>query len=84
MSTVVYQGMEQSSYIGEVCRELGVTPRYLRRLESQGLVPRANRDALGRIYGPRDIALLKGLGVGSRPQRLKSLESFAGGGRNRD
>lgn len=78
MSTVVYQGMEQTRfYIGEVCEELGVTPRYLRHLESQGLVPRAHRDALGRIYSPGDIALLKALGVGSRPRRLKSLECFS-------
>jgi DNA-binding transcriptional MerR regulator len=67
--------MEQTSlYISEVCRELGVTPRYLRRLESKGSVPRANRDALGRIYGPGDVALLKALGVGSRPRKLKRPE----------
>jgi DNA-binding transcriptional MerR regulator len=71
--------MEQSAYIGEVSRELGVTPRYLRRLEAQGLVPRANRDALGRIYSPSDLALLKALGVGSRPRKLKCPEEVLGG-----
>jgi DNA-binding transcriptional MerR regulator len=65
--------MEQSAYIGEVSRELGVTPRYLRRLESQGMIPRANRDALGRIYSAGDVALLKALGVGSRPYRLRRV-----------
>jgi DNA-binding transcriptional MerR regulator len=71
--------MEQTSaYIGEVCRELGVTPRYLRRLEAQGLVPRANRDALGRIYSPGDVALLRALGVGSRPRKLKRCEEVLG------
>jgi DNA-binding transcriptional MerR regulator len=70
--------MEQTSlYIGDVCRELGITQRYLRRLEAQGLVPRANRDALGRIYGPGDVALLKAMGVGRRPRRLKSLDGLA-------
>ena len=65
-------------YIGEVCAELGVTPRYLRRLELQGLVPRANRDALGRIYSTGDLALLKALGVGTRPRRLKTVEEISG------
>lgn len=72
--------MEQTVlYIGEVCRELGVTPRYLRRLESQGLVPRAERDALGRVYSPEDLAFLKALGVGSRPRKLKRPEEVLGG-----
>jgi DNA-binding transcriptional MerR regulator len=71
--------MEQSTYIGEVSRELGVTPRYLRRLESQGLIPRANRDALGRIYSPGDVALLRALGIGSRPRKLKRCEEVLGG-----
>jgi DNA-binding transcriptional MerR regulator len=74
----VYQGVDQHRYIGDICRELGVTPRYLRRLEAQGFVPRANRDALGRIYSPGDVALLKALGVGARPQRLKTIEEVAG------
>ena len=65
-------------YIGEVCEELGVTPRYLRRLESQGLIPRAHRDALGRVYSTGDLALLKALGVGARPRRLKTVEEIAG------
>ena len=70
--------MEQRSlYISEVCKELGVSPRYLRRLESQGLIPRANRDALGRIYSPGDLAVLKALGIGSRPRKLKRVEELA-------
>jgi hypothetical protein len=79
LSTVVYQGMEQESfYIGEICAELGITPRYLRRLESQGLVPRVNRDSLGRVYSTGDLALLKSMGVGSRPRRLKRAEEVVG------
>ena len=71
--------MEQRSlYISEVCKVLGVSPRYLRRLESQGLIPRANRDALGRIYSPGDLAVLKALGIGSRPRKLKRVEELAG------
>lgn len=79
MGRVLYQGMEHTGlYIGEVCKELGVTPRYLRRLESQGLVPRPNRNALGRIYGPGDVVLLKVIGVGSRPRKLKHPEEALG------
>lgn len=70
--------MEQNFYISEVCSELGITPRYLRRLESQGLVPRAKRDARGRIYSPGDIAFLKALGIGSRPRRLKRADEVLG------
>jgi len=70
--------MEQRSlYISEVCKELGVSPRYLRHLESQGLIPRANRDALGRIYSLGDLAVLKALGIGSRPRKLKRVEELA-------
>jgi MerR family regulatory protein len=79
MSHLLYQGMEQTGlYISEVGRALGVTPRYLRRLEAQGLIPQANRDALGRIYSPGDVALLKALGIGSRPRKLKRSEEVLG------
>ena len=54
-------------HIGEVSRRLGVSPKHLRVLEREGRVPQARRDRNGRIYTEFDIALLKNLGVGSRP-----------------
>jgi DNA-binding transcriptional MerR regulator len=66
--------MERIVYISEAARRLGVTPTYLRALEAQGRIPPARRDFNGRIYSPFDIVLLKSIGIGSRPQRLKSAE----------
>jgi DNA-binding transcriptional MerR regulator len=43
-------------------------------LEWQGRIPPARRDLNGRVYSEFDIALLKALGVGLRPRRLKSPE----------
>ena len=57
--------------IGEAARRLGVTPYYLRTLESQGRIPPARRDLNGRVYSEFDVALLRAMGVGSRPRRLK-------------
>ena len=65
-------------HIGETCRRLGVTPQHLRFLERTGRIPPARRDFNGRIYSELDIALLKGIGVGSRPARLKSAEEVIG------
>ena len=59
-------------YIGAASRELGVTPEYLRLLERRGRIPRARRDRNGRVYSEADLRLLRALGVGSRPRRLKS------------
>ena len=59
-------------HIGAATRELGVTPEYLRLLERRGRIPRARRDRNGRIYSEADLRLLKTLGIGSRPRRLKS------------
>ena len=61
-------------HIGEAARRLDVTPKHLRVLERQGRIPPARRDLNGRIYTEFDIALLKSMGVGSRPYRLKQLE----------
>jgi DNA-binding transcriptional MerR regulator len=66
-------------HIGEAARELGVTPQHLRVLEWQGRIPPARRDYNGRIYTEFDIALLRALGVGSRPRRLKSAEEVLEG-----
>lgn len=60
--------------ISEVARQLGVTPQYLRILEWEGLAPAAHRDFNGRIYSDFDIALLRSMGVGSRPRKLKRVE----------
>ncbi len=57
--------------ITEAARRLGVTPHHLRMLERQGRIPPARRDLNGRIYSEFDIALLRALGVGVRPRRLK-------------
>jgi DNA-binding transcriptional MerR regulator len=43
-------------------------------LEWQGRIPPARRDFNGRIYSEFDIALLKSLGVGERPRKLKRAE----------
>ena len=71
--------MEQDSHISEAARRLGVTPTYLRALEAQGRIPAARRDFNGRVYSDFDIALLKSLGVGSRPRKLKTPQEALGG-----
>ena len=61
-------------HIGEAAKRLGVTPEHLRNLERAGRIPPARRDLNGRIYSIRDIALLKSLGIGQCPRRLKRAE----------
>ena len=61
-------------HIGEAARRLGVTPEHLRNLEREGRIPPARRDRNGRIYLAFDIALMKSMGVGQRPRRLRRLE----------
>lgn len=61
-------------HIGACAERLGVSPQYLRMLEWQGRIPPARRDYNGRIYSEFDIALLKSVGVGSRPRKLKRAE----------
>jgi DNA-binding transcriptional MerR regulator len=63
-----------SVHISEAARQLGVTPHHLRVLEWQGRIPSARRDLNGRVYSPFDIALLRAMGVGSRPAHLQSVE----------
>ena len=67
-------------YIGEASRRLSVTPTHLRTLEREGRIPAARRDFNGRVYSEFDIALLRGMGVGSRPARLKRAEEVIGVG----
>ena len=71
--------MEGSVHITEAARRLGVSSQYLRLLEWQGRIPPARRDFNGRVYSDFDIALLRSLGVGSRPRKLKLPEEVLGG-----
>jgi DNA-binding transcriptional MerR regulator len=66
--------MDSVVHISEAARQLGVTPQHLRMLEWRGRIPPARRDLNGRIYSNFDIALLRSMGVGSRPRKLKRAE----------
>jgi DNA-binding transcriptional MerR regulator len=66
--------MGTAFHIGEAAQRLGVTPKHLRLLEREGRIPPARRDYNGRIYTEFDIAVLRSMGVGSRPRRLKRAE----------
>jgi len=61
-------------HISEAARQLGVTPHHLRMLEWEGRIPQARRDFNGRIYTEFDIALLRSIGVGQRPRKLRRAE----------
>jgi DNA-binding transcriptional MerR regulator len=63
-------------HIGQAAKLLSVTPKHLRMLEREGRIPPARRDFNGRLYSEFDIALLRAMGVGSRPRRLKSVEEL--------
>ncbi len=66
-------------HIGAAAEALGVTPHYLRILEYQGRVPAVRRDLNGRrVYSEFDLALLRALGVGAHPRRLKRAEEALG------
>ncbi|CAA9426609.1 MAG: hypothetical protein AVDCRST_MAG37-311 [uncultured Rubrobacteraceae bacterium] len=67
--------MDSTIYrISNVANRLGVSAQYLRMLERQGRVPQVAYDRAGRFYTEADIALLRAIGVGSRPDRLKRAE----------
>ncbi len=70
--------MDGVVHISEAARQLGVTPQHLRVLEWEDRIPPARRDLNGRIYTPFDIAVLRSMGVGSRPRRLRSAEEALG------
>ena len=65
-------------HIGEAARRLGVTPEHLRNLERVGRIPKPRRDFNGRVYTQSDLALLRALGIGSRPKHLKNLKDVLG------
>ena len=65
-------------HIGEATKRLGITPKHLRLLEREGCIPQARRDFNGRIYTEFDLALLRSMGVGCRPRRLKRAEEVLG------
>ena len=66
--------MREVLHIGRAARRLGVTPEHLRALEREGRIPPPRRDFNGRVYSEYDLALLKALGVGQRPRRLRRPE----------
>ena len=70
--------MSDDVRISEAARGLSVTPQHLRMLEWAGRIPPARRDFNGRLYFAFDIALLRSLGVGVRPRRLKRPEEVLG------
>jgi len=70
--------MSGEFHIGEAARRLGVTPQHVRMLEWEGRIPPARRDLNGRIYTPFDVELLRSIGVGSRPRKLKRVEEVLG------
>jgi hypothetical protein len=74
--------MDSTAYhISEAARQLGVTPKHLRLLERDERIPPARRDYNGRIYTEFDIALLRSMGVGSRPRKLRRAEEVLEGAR---
>ena len=70
--------MDGVLHIGQAAERLRVTPKPLRVLEREGRIPPARRDFNGRVYSEFDLALLKSMGVGSRPRRLKAAEEVVG------
>ncbi len=66
--------MDGKLRIGQAARLLGVTPHYLRMLETEGRIPEVDYDRAGRFYTASDIALLRAMGIGSKPDRLKCPE----------
>jgi DNA-binding transcriptional MerR regulator len=67
-----------SLHISQAAKRLGVTPHHLRMLEWEGRIPPVRRDFNGRIYTEFDLALLRGMGVGQRPRKLKRAEKVLG------
>jgi DNA-binding transcriptional MerR regulator len=61
--------------ISQAAEKLDVSSSWLRFGERLGSLPLARRAANGyRYYSEFDIALLRSMGIGSRPRRLKRVE----------
>jgi hypothetical protein len=70
--------MDDAVHISEAARRLSVSPKHLRMLERKGRIPPARRDFNGRVYSTFDVELLRSMGVGSRPRKLKRAEDVLG------
>ena len=70
--------MNDKLRISHVARLLDVTPHYLRMLEWEGRIPDASYDRVGRFYTTADIQLLRAIGIGSKPRRLKTSDEVLG------
>jgi DNA-binding transcriptional MerR regulator len=66
--------MQGDVQISEAAEQLSVSPQHLRMLEGEGKIPPARRDYNGRLYSEFDIVLLRRMGVGRRPRKLKRAE----------
>lgn len=67
--------------ISEAAGRLSVSPNYLRLLEWERRIPEVGYDRAGRFYTEADIELLRAIGVGTRPRRLKTVEEVSGAAR---
>jgi DNA-binding transcriptional MerR regulator len=67
--------MQGDVQISEAAEQLSVSPQHLRMLEWEGKIPPARRDYNGRLYSEFDIVLLRRMGVGRRPRKLKRAEN---------
>lgn len=79
-------GTGEEVHIGEAARRLGVSARYLRMLEAEGRIPPARRGfhgrgVYGRVYTEDDLAMLRALGVGSKPDKLRTVQEVLDGSR---
>jgi DNA-binding transcriptional MerR regulator len=66
--------MQGDVQISEAAEQLSVSPQHLRMLEWEGKILPARRDYNGRLYSEFDIVLLRRMGVGRRPRKLKRAE----------
>lgn len=65
--------------ISQAAEVLGVSPGWLRFGERLGSLPSARRSPGGqRRYTPEDIDLLRTMGVGTKPRRLRSASEILG------
>jgi DNA-binding transcriptional MerR regulator len=63
--------MNETAYIGEAARQLGVIREPLPALERVGNIPPARRDFNGRIYTEFGIAQLRSMVMSSKPREAR-------------